>query len=50
MPDGFTQNDTLKIDNQIAGMAGVYTIGGDEPDFETITAAVAALQAGGIIR
>ena len=48
MPDSYTPNDTLKIDNQIAGMAGIYTIGGDEPDFETITAAVAALQAGGV--
>lgn len=48
LPDGYAANDTVKIDNQFAGMAGIYTIGGDAPDFETITAAVAALQQGGI--
>ena len=46
-PDGYVLNDTLESNNLVPGLAGIYTIGGDEPDFETITAAVAALHAGG---
>ncbi len=47
MQDGFSMNDTVSIVSQIPGMAGVYTIGGESPDFETITDAVNAITAGG---
>jgi len=47
LPDGYAGNDTASIVNQIPGLAGVYTIGGEDPDFETITDAVNALIAGG---
>lgn len=50
-PNGMTDllalNDTIEVDNQYTGLGGVYTIGGEDPDFETITDAVDALMAGG---
>ena len=46
-PDLYTLNDTMAIANQYAGLAGVYTIGGADPDFITIADAVDALNAGG---
>ncbi|MBK9105303.1 MAG: hypothetical protein IPL92_12225 [Saprospiraceae bacterium] len=47
LPDQLSINDTLEIQNQYAGLSGTYTIGGDTPDFETIGAAVLALNNGG---
>jgi hypothetical protein len=47
MPDQLAINDTLEIINQYAGLFGTYTVGGEDPDFETITNAVNALNAGG---
>ncbi|HAP60709.1 MAG TPA: hypothetical protein DCR93_14830, partial [Cytophagales bacterium] len=42
-PDGNPENDTLKID-LLSRMAGVYTVGKSNADFETLGAAVAALK------
>jgi hypothetical protein len=47
MADGYHANDTVTVENQYAGLQGIYTIGGTDPDFETITAAVAALNQSG---
>lgn len=47
MPDQLAINDTIEVQNQYAGLEGIYTIGGEDPDFETITLAVNALNAGG---
>lgn len=47
LPDQLAINDTIEVTNQYAGLIGVYTVGGEEPDFETITEAVTALNAGG---
>jgi hypothetical protein len=47
MADLLAVNDTIEVVNQYAGLSGVYTVGGEEPDFETITNAVTALTAGG---
>lgn len=46
--DHFHGNDTVEVSNMFAGMHGLYTIGGIDPDFETITAAVAALNQSGV--
>ena len=45
--DPFHGNDTLKLLDLIPGLSGVYTIGGEDPDFETITEAVNAINTGG---
>jgi|GEM_PF-3113076 len=45
--DPFHGNDTLKLQDLIPGLSGVYTIGGEDPDFETITEAVNAINTGG---
>ena len=47
LPDQLSINDTIEIVNQYAGLSGMYTIGGDAPDFETIGEAVLALNNGG---
>lgn len=47
MTDQLAINDTIEVVNQYAGLMGVYTIGGEDPDFETINNAVNALNAGG---
>ncbi len=47
MTDQLAINDTIEVANQYTGLSGIYTIGGEEPDFETITDAVDALNAGG---
>jgi hypothetical protein len=47
MADQLDINDTLEVTNLYAGLSGVYTIGGEDPDFETITEAVTVLNAGG---
>jgi hypothetical protein len=45
--DANAANDTLNL-NVCVGMSGVYTIGGVGADFPTLTAAVDALQCGGV--
>lgn len=47
MTDQLAINDTIQVVNQYAGLIGEYTIGGEDPDFETINNAVSALNAGG---
>ena len=43
-----TANDLIDIQGAQTAMAGFYTIGGSDPDFSTITEAVAALYAIGV--
>lgn len=45
--DGAPENDTLKV-NLFGPLTGVYTIGGTNPSFATITEAVSALQNAGV--
>ncbi len=47
MTDGLASNDTLFLDNLYPGLAGVYTIGGDNPDFDSLQTAVGHLNLGG---
>lgn len=52
-PNGVTDqkmsNDTFKVENKLAAMRGIYTIGGTSPDFANFTAAIAALKLRGIV-
>ncbi|MBK9336177.1 MAG: right-handed parallel beta-helix repeat-containing protein [Lewinellaceae bacterium] len=52
-PDGFPDNnpanDTAKLNDLYAGLNGAYTIGGVVPNFATFTAAVTALNKGGVL-
>ncbi len=45
--DELASNDTLRVDSLYPGLHGTYTIGGVDPDFESITEAVAELNKGG---
>ena len=45
--DELAINDTLRVDSLYPGLHGTYTIGGFDPDFESITEAVAELNKGG---
>lgn len=47
MNDGLASNDTLTVDSLYPALAGVYTIGGADPDFETLSEAVDELNKGG---
>ena len=47
MQDELATNDTLIVDNLYPGLHGAYTIGGVDPDFETISEAVDELNKGG---
>ena len=42
-------NDTLTRSDHIGSFAGIYTIGGEEADFENFTSAVNALHIGGVV-
>jgi hypothetical protein len=44
LPDANTANDTLMVDSLIPSMAGIYTIGGVDPDFENIAQAISNLE------
>jgi parallel beta-helix repeat protein len=46
--DGFGWNDTAELNNQYKAMSGTYTIGGTNPDYNTINAAVTDLENGGV--
>ena len=48
LADPIAINDTAEVIGVLAGLGGVYTIGGLAPDFPNFTSAVAALIAGGI--
>lgn len=48
LSDTFVFNDSSETFEVFAGLAGVYTIGGESPDFQTLTEAVEALNKGGI--
>ena len=52
MPNGvndqFTGDDELVFGDLFSGLSGTYTIGGNNPDFPTFSAAVNALQKGGL--
>lgn len=45
--DQLAVNDTLSIDSLYPALSGIYTIGGVDPDFETISGAVFELNKGG---
>lgn len=47
--DMVTQNDTIRRINLSAGLSGIYTIGGTNPDFSNFHAAMDALVQGGIV-
>lgn len=47
MEDGLASNDTLQSTDLYPGLLGNYTIGGVEPDFDSLSQAVAALHLGG---
>ena len=47
MTDGLASNDTLEVTNLYPALLGTYTIGGLDPDFATISLAIAALDSGG---
>ncbi|HOY06642.1 MAG TPA: right-handed parallel beta-helix repeat-containing protein [Saprospiraceae bacterium] len=46
--DNFPADDKLVFDGLYSGLSGTYTIGGNNPDFTSFSAAVAALQKGGL--
>ncbi len=46
--DAFILNDTSSINDLAAALSGIYTIGGTNPDFQTFTDAVNALDNGGV--
>lgn len=46
--DNNSKNDTLKVNNLLPGMKGVYTIGKQNSDFLNFTSAVAALTSAGV--
>jgi hypothetical protein len=46
--DGNVANDTLHFDNTLTALSGTYTIGGTSPNYNTIGAAVTALNTYGI--
>lgn len=52
-PNGVTDtvnwNDTLVKPNLLAGLDGIYTIGGVAPDFSTFADAISALTIGGVV-
>ncbi|MEO1803569.1 MAG: CARDB domain-containing protein [Bacteroidota bacterium] len=48
LPDQVQDNDTLRIQNLYAGLAGFYTIGGSNPDFNTFGEAINAAVLGGL--
>jgi parallel beta-helix repeat protein len=47
-PDTVNTNDTTHVYQLYAGVGGVYTIGGSNPDFATFNDAVTALKNGGV--
>ncbi|MBL0007202.1 MAG: right-handed parallel beta-helix repeat-containing protein [Saprospiraceae bacterium] len=47
MQDELATNDTIYVDSLYPGLHGTYTIGGVDPDFESITEAVDELNKGG---
>ena len=47
MTDGLASNDTLEILGTYPGLLGDYTIGGFEPDFDSLAQAIDALNLGG---
>lgn len=47
-PDAGTSNDTLSVAAIASRMGGLYTVGGAQADFATVTAAVVALNAMGL--
>lgn len=46
--DALGSNDTLKVNDLISGLAGVYTVGGTAPDFTSFVEAVGAVNSRGI--
>lgn len=49
MGDTVEANDSSSVDSIYAGLAGIYTIGGEGPDFNTFTEAATNLNLGGIL-
>ena len=47
MADELALNDTLDVSQLYPGLSGTYTIGGNSPDFDSISQAVQALNQGG---
>ncbi len=45
--DELVSNDTLQVNNLYPALLGTYTIGGSNPDFDSLKTAVAALNLGG---
>ena len=45
--DGLASNDTLEVDSLYPGLSGVYTIGGANPDFDSLAVAEYHLNNGG---
>ena len=49
MSDADHFNDTIVVDSLYAGLGGIYTIGGENPDFVDINSSVRALSRGGVV-
>lgn len=49
MTDPVNLNDTSSIKDLYAGLAGIYTLGGSSPDFNTFTEAAENLRQGGVV-
>jgi parallel beta-helix repeat protein len=49
VPDTLNLNDTVTVTNLYAGLAGVYTLGGSNPDFMSFQDAVTAMIRGGVV-
>ncbi len=45
--DGLASNDTIQVDSLYPGLSGVYTIGGGNPDFDSLQIAARHLNRGG---
>ena len=48
VPDAVNIDDTVQVSGVRTALAGIYTIGGNNPDFNTFTEAVSALHRGGV--
>ena len=49
MADGDTSNDTLFVTGLYPGLIGEYTIGGQQPDFDSFEEAAVAINNGGVL-
>jgi parallel beta-helix repeat protein len=47
--DQLKTNDTIRMENLAAGLAGNYTVGGQDADFETLAEAITVIENGGLV-